>query len=164
MHMSTSEEFMFYLADQLSGAGEITYRKMFGEYVLYCDSKVIGLVCDGQFFLKKTDAGRKLLKEVCEAPAYAGAKPSFLITSTDDREYLTKLVRATCSELPYPKQKKKKVKNNCDSGEYVCYCSKVTEKMIAEAVTNGADSPEKVISATGAMKDPDCKAKNPTGT
>src|SRR5690606_27089580 len=120
---------------------------------LYCDSKVIGLVCDGQFFLKKTDAGRKLLKEVCEAPAYNGAKPSFLITSTDDREYLTKLVRATCSELPYPKQKKK----------YVCYCSKVTEKMIAEAVTNGADSPEKVILATGAMKDPDCKVKNPKG-
>ena len=162
--MSTSEEFMVYLSDQLRDAGIITYRKMFGEYALYCDSKVIGLVCDGQFFLKKTDAGRKLLKEVCEAPAYDGAKPSFLITSTDDREYLTKLVRATCSELPYPKQKKKKVKNNCDSGEYVCYCSKVTEKMIAEAVTNGADSPEKVILATGAMKDPDCKVKNPKGT
>ena len=126
--MSTSEEFMVYLSDQLRDAGIITYRKMFGEYALYCDSKVIGLVCDGQFFLKKTDAGRKLLKEVCEAPAYNGAKPSFLITSTDDREYLTKLVRATCSELPYPKQKKKKEKNNCDSGEYVCYCSKVTEK------------------------------------
>ena len=162
--MSTSQEFMFYLADQLSGAGEITYRKMFGEYVLYCDSKVIGLVCDGQFFLKKTDAGRRLLKEVCEAPAYNGAKPSFLITSTDDREYLTKLVRATCSELPFPKQKKKKVKNNCHNVEYVCYCSKVTEKMIAEAVRDGADSPEKVIAATGAMKNSNCKVNNPKGT
>ena len=160
--MSTSEDFMVYLADQLSDAGEITYRKMFGEYALYCDAKVIGLVCDGQFFLKKTDAGRSLLKEVCEAPAYKGAKPSFLITSTDDREHLTKLVRATWAELPFPKPKKEK-KRLCDN-EYVCCCSKVTEKMIAEAVTNGADSPEKVILATGAMKDPDCKVKNPKGT
>ncbi len=162
--MSTTEEFMVYLTDQLRDAGIITYRKMFGEYVLYCDSKVIGLVCDGQFFLKKTDAGRRLLKEVCEAPAYNGAKPSFLITSTDDREYLTKLVRATCSELPFPKQKKKKVKNNCHNVEYVCYCSKVTEKMIAEAVRDGADSPEKVIAATGAMKNSNCKVNNPKGT
>jgi len=162
--MSTSDEFMVYLTDQLRDAGIITYRKMFGEYALYCDSKVIGLVCDGQFFLKKTDAGRRLLKEVCEAPAYNGAKPSFLITSTDDREYLTKLVRATCSELPFPKQKKKKVKNNCHNVEYVCYCSKVTEKMIAEAVRDGADSPEKVIAATGAMKNSNCKVNNPKGT
>jgi TfoX/Sxy family transcriptional regulator of competence genes len=162
LHMSTSEEFMFYLADQLSGAGEITYRKMFGEYVLYCDSKVIGLVCDGQFFLKKTDAGRKLLKEVCEAPAYAGAKPSFLITSTDDREHMIKLVRATWSELPF--QKPKKYKKEPADPEYVCYCSKVTEKMIAEAVRDGADSPEKVITVTGAMRNPDCKVKNPKGS
>ena len=162
MHMSTSEEFMIYLADQLSGAGEITYRKMFGEYALYCDSKVIGLVCDGQFFLKITKAGRELIKEVCEAPAYEGAKPSFLITSTDDREYMTKLIRATWRELPFPKPKKTKTVKG--DPEYVCYCSKVTEKMIAEAVRKGADSLQKVITATGAMKDPDCEVKNPKGT
>lgn len=159
--MSTSEEFMVYLSDQLRDSGNITYRKMFGEYAIYCDSKVIGLVCDGQFFLKKTDAGRRLLKEVCEAPAYNGAKPSFLITSTDDREYLTKLVRATCNELPYPKQK---AKHDHDNAEYVCYCSKVSEKMIAEAILDGADSPEKVIAATGAMKNSNCEANNPKGT
>ena len=160
--MSTSEDYMVYLADQLGDAGEITYRKMFGEYALYCDSKVIGLVCDGQFFLKKTDAGRKLLKEVCEAPAYDGARPSFLITSTDDREYLTKLVRATWKELPFPRPKKAKKEPGED--KYICWCSKVTERMIAEAIREGADSPEKVISATGAMRDPDCEVKNPKGT
>ena len=46
----------------------------------------------------------------------------------------------------------------------MCYCSKVTAKMIAEAVRTGADSLEKVIVATGAMKDPDCEVKNPKGT
>ncbi len=162
--MSTSEEFMIYLSDQLRDAGIITYRKMFGEYTLYCDSKVIGLVCDGQFFLRKTEAGRALLKEVCEAPAYQGAKPSFLIISTDDREYLTKLVRATFNELPYPKPKSKKVINKSHSVKYVCYCSKVTEKMIEDAVRDGAESPEKVIAATGAMKNSNCEVNNPKGT
>jgi len=55
--MSTSEEFMVYLSDQLRDAGIITYRKMFGEYALYCDSKVIGLVCDGQFFRSVRGSG-----------------------------------------------------------------------------------------------------------
>ncbi|MDD4159493.1 MAG: TfoX/Sxy family protein [Synergistaceae bacterium] len=161
--MATSEEFMTYISDQLSDAGVITCRKMFGEYTIYCDTKVIGMVCDGQLFLKKTNAGFRLLKEVCEVPAYKGAKPSFLITSTDDREYLTKLVRASWSELPYPKPKKKKLKNNCDDAQYVCFCSKVTEEMIAEAISKGASSPEEVIEATGAMKNPDCKVNNPKG-
>lgn len=108
--MSTPEKFMIYLSDQLRDAGVITYRKMFGEYTLYCNSKVIGVVCNGQFFLKPTNTGRKFLKEENELPAYKGAKPSFLITNIDDREYITKLVRATCDELPYPKQKRKNQK------------------------------------------------------
>ena len=79
-------------------------------------------------------------------------------------EFMTYPVRATCNELPYPKQKIKKVKNKCDHEEYVCYCSKVTEKMIEEAIRDGADSPEKVIEATGAMKNSNCEVNNPKGT
>lgn len=160
--MSTLAEYMFYLTDQLCDAGKISYRKMFRKYLLYCDSKLIGLVCDCKFFLKKTDAGRNLLKEMCEVPAYNGARVSLLITSTDDREYLTKPLSATANGLP--SSRLKKTKNEHGEPEYVCYCSKVTAKMIAEAVRTGADSLEKVIVATGAMKDPDCEVKNPKGT
>lgn len=103
---------MNYLADQLNGAGIITYRKMFGEYVVYCNSKVIGLVCDGQFYLKKTESGRKLLCEVIEASAYKGAKPSFLIESIDDKDYMAELIRATYFELPEPSAKKTKTTRN----------------------------------------------------
>jgi len=52
------------------------------------------------------------LHEVIEAPAYKGAKPSFLIESLDDREYLSKIVFATYKELPMPKPKKKRIKNS----------------------------------------------------
>ena len=83
--------------------------------------------------------------------------------STSD-EFMIHPVRSSCNELPYPKPEIKKVENKCDNGEYVCYCSKVTEKMIEEAIRNGADSTEKVIEATGAMKNSNCEVNNPKGT
>jgi NAD(P)H-nitrite reductase large subunit len=80
------------------------------------------------------------------------------------KEFMIHPVMATCNESPYQKQKIKKVTNKRESGEYVCYCSKVTEKMIEEAIRDGADSPEKVIEATGAMKNSNCEVNNPKGT
>lgn len=106
--MATKPEFAEYVCEQLSGAGEITCRKMFGEYGLYCDGKSIGVICDDQLFIKKTAAGAAILPGCLEAPPYEGAKPSFLIEDLDDRELMTRLVRATWEELPFPKPKKKK--------------------------------------------------------
>ena len=48
--MATKPEYAAYVCDQLRGAGEVAARKMFGEYGLYCDGKVIGLICDNQLF------------------------------------------------------------------------------------------------------------------
>ena len=83
--------------------------------------------------------------------------------STSD-EFIIHPVRSTYNELPNPKTEVKKAENKCDNQEYVCYCSKVTEKMIEEAIRNGADSPKKVIEATGAMKNSNCEVNNPKGT
>ena len=93
-------------------AGVITTRKMFGEYGLYCDGKLVGLICDDQLFVKPTDAGRSLLGTVEEASPYPGAKPSFLIAgdSWDDSALLAKLVRLTADNLPSPKAKNQPVK------------------------------------------------------
>ena len=41
--MASSLEFVQYAADQLSDAGTISYRKMFGEYGLYCDGKFLAV-------------------------------------------------------------------------------------------------------------------------
>ena len=53
--MSSKPEFVEYCAEQCRGAGEITYKKMFGEYGLYCNGKIFALVCDDEFFVKITD-------------------------------------------------------------------------------------------------------------
>ena len=59
--MASNPDFVQYIADQCAGAGEITVKKMFGDYGIYCDGVIFGLVCDNRFYLKPTDAGRSLL-------------------------------------------------------------------------------------------------------
>ena len=107
--MATDLEFMEFLADQMAGAGEISYRKMFGEYAVYLDGKVVALVCDNQLFVKPTAAGRAFIGAPVEAPAYPGAKDSFLIEDAfEDREWISELIRITARDLPAPKPKKPK--------------------------------------------------------
>ena len=38
--MASKIEFVEFMADQMREAGAITYKKMFGEYGLYCNGKI----------------------------------------------------------------------------------------------------------------------------
>ncbi|MCR4994999.1 MAG: TfoX/Sxy family protein [Bacteroidales bacterium] len=104
--MASNADFVQYVADQCSGAGEITTKKMFGDYGIYCNGKIFGLVCDDRFFIKPTEPVRRLLREVEFRAPYDGAKPYFYIADIDDRDYLSLLVRETCKALHEPKKKK----------------------------------------------------------
>jgi TfoX/Sxy family transcriptional regulator of competence genes len=107
--MATDADFAAYVCDQMRGAGAITSRKMFGEYAVYCDGKVVALICDNQLFVKPTPGGRALLGTVTEAPPYPGAKPCFLLgDALDDPEELAALIRVTARELPAPRPKGRK--------------------------------------------------------
>ncbi|MCX6247477.1 MAG: TfoX/Sxy family protein [Bacteroidetes bacterium] len=107
--MSSDQGFIEFVTDQIESAGTITSKKMFGEYAVYCDGKVVALVCDNKLFVKPTESGRKFIGVVTEAPAYPGAKPAFLIEDQlDDREWISNLIKITCSELPEPVIRKKK--------------------------------------------------------
>jgi TfoX/Sxy family transcriptional regulator of competence genes len=105
--MASSKDFVQYIVDQCSGAGVIVAKKMFGDYGIYCDGKIFGLICDDRFYLKPTEAVRPLLRTEELRPPYEGAKNYFYITDVDDRDYLSKLVAETCKVLPEPKQKRK---------------------------------------------------------
>jgi DNA transformation protein len=110
--VATTQNTIDFLLDQLSAAGEVSARKMFGEYCLYLSGKPVGLVCDDQLYLKPTAAGKSKLNDVVEGSPYPGAKPHLLITPDqwEDSEWLCDLVRATAKELPLPKPKVKKPK------------------------------------------------------
>ncbi|HVF95112.1 MAG TPA: TfoX/Sxy family protein, partial [Sphingomonas sp.] len=90
-----------------SGAGDVSARKMFSEFALYCDGRLVALICDDQLFVKPTDAGRRLAGPVDDAPPDKGAKPCLLIPADrwSDGAWLSDLIRASASALPAPKRK-----------------------------------------------------------
>ena len=47
--MASNTDFVQYIADQCAGAGEIMVKKMFGDYGIYCDGNIFGLICDDCF-------------------------------------------------------------------------------------------------------------------
>ena len=109
--MASKKEFVLFVVDQVKDAGVITYRHMFGEYGVYADGKLFGLICDNKLFIKQTNAGRTYIGDPVEAPPYPGAKNQFLIEEKiEDAAWLSELVRLSVAELPPPKPKKKKAK------------------------------------------------------
>jgi TfoX/Sxy family transcriptional regulator of competence genes len=104
--MASDQSFVEFIVDQIGSAGSIAYRKMFGEYAIYCDGKVVALICDNQLYVKQTNSGRSFIGDVVEKPAYPGARLSFLIEDKfEDREWISNLVKVTAKELPVTKQK-----------------------------------------------------------
>lgn len=117
--MASDKDFVDFVVDQLEGAGSITYRKMFGEYGIYCNGTIVALVCDNRVFVKPTEAGRQYIGQVVEAPACPGAKNSFLIEDKfEDGEWFSELISITEKELlKTPKLKKRGKSGKTDKND-----------------------------------------------
>jgi TfoX/Sxy family transcriptional regulator of competence genes len=104
--MASSIGTVEFICDQAGLGKRLAFRKMFGEYALYLDGKVVALICDDQLFLKPTPEGREYLGNVSEAPPYPGAKNFFLLSSDlDDPDRLSEALRVTARALPEPRPK-----------------------------------------------------------
>jgi DNA transformation protein len=103
--MATSQSTMDFLLDVLSSSRQVSARRMFGEYCLYYAGRPVGLVCNEQLFLKPSEPGRRLMKELDEGAPFPGARPHLRISPDlwDDRNWMNALVRATFDNLPAPK-------------------------------------------------------------
>lgn len=107
--MATTPATIEYILDQLSTLKTVTARKMFGEYALYYQDRVVGLVCDNTLFIKITEQGKQFVgDDYHEGCAYPGAKPSLKIDEDllEDRTWITHLIRVTAEHLPMPRKKK----------------------------------------------------------
>jgi DNA transformation protein and related proteins len=119
--MASDLSFVEYILDQIKGSEQVSFKKMFGEYAIYYDNKVVALVCDNQLFVKPTIGGRTMIGDIVEAPPYSGAKPYFLIgEQLENQQWMLRLIQLTASELPPPKpkavkQKSKKISRYRDS-------------------------------------------------
>jgi TfoX/Sxy family transcriptional regulator of competence genes len=107
--MATTAATIDHLLDTLAPL-PLTTRKMFGEYALYLDGKVVALVCDDQLFLKPTPRTVAALPDAPLAPPYPGAKGYLLATDAlDDPAPVITALRSLAEDLPAPKPKKPKI-------------------------------------------------------
>ena len=54
--MGSQQSTIDFVLDQMSAAGAVSAKKMFGEYGVYLDEKMVALVCDDVLFIKPTGA------------------------------------------------------------------------------------------------------------
>ncbi len=108
--MATRSDTIDYLLDQLQQpahpVGEFSTRRMFGEYCLYLNGKVVGFICDDELFVKITDVTDELAPGCPTGEAYPGSKP-YLRVSMDrweSRDWLATLLMETAAKLPEPKR------------------------------------------------------------
>lgn len=101
--MASDKSFVEYVAEQLSEAGNITYKKMFGEYMIYVNAIPAVLLCDNTVFVKINPSTSAVLPiDNIKGYPYTGAKEHFII-DPDDKETLVSVARAAASSY----QKKK---------------------------------------------------------
>jgi TfoX/Sxy family transcriptional regulator of competence genes len=107
--MSSTQSTVDFIVAQMLGAGDVSYKKMFGEYGIYCNGKMVASVCDDKLFVKPTTRGRTYIGDVVEESPYPGAKPNFLISNEKIKngQWLGELIKITTEELPVPVKKKK---------------------------------------------------------
>ena len=104
--MASGREYLDFILEQLSGAEEIAWRAMMGEYVIYCRGRVIGGIYDDRFLVKPTRSAAAMMPGAERELPYEGAKEMLLVDNVDSREFLRDLVTAIAEDLPAPKKKK----------------------------------------------------------
>jgi len=99
--MSSDFHFIEFLVDGIVPECEISYRKMFGNYAMYCHGKTVALVCDNQLFVKITEKGKAFVKnEYEEGFPFPGAKPWMLIENRiENKAWISELFLITEQEI-----------------------------------------------------------------
>lgn len=106
--MATQLSTIEFLTEQLTGAGDISYKKMFGEYMIYINRKPVFLICDDTLFVKILPETDNLMGGKAVGFPYNGAKPHYIVEDVDDREFLCALAKALEAVTPLPKPRKNK--------------------------------------------------------
>ncbi len=104
--MASGREYLDYIMEQLSEAGEVSFRPMMGEYVIYYRGRVIGGVYDDRFLVKDVRAARERMPDALSEIPYEGAKAMLLVDNVENKAFLSALLEAMYAELPAPKAKK----------------------------------------------------------
>lgn len=105
--MSTRQDTVDFILESLGGL-DVSARKMFGEYALYCDGKVVAFVCDDTLFVKILPENVVLAEGLKTGPCYPGSKDYYIVPGDriEDAHWLQKLIQTTAAAVPAKKSKK----------------------------------------------------------
>ncbi len=107
--MATDPSFVEHVAEQARLGPRLTWRKMFGEYGIYIDGKIVAFACDDSLFVKPAAATEPLVTDLPKRPPYPGAKLYPVADELlDDPDRLRELLLKTWEAVPTGKSRKKK--------------------------------------------------------
>ncbi|MDD2971010.1 MAG: TfoX/Sxy family protein [Lachnospiraceae bacterium] len=107
--MATSKEFHDYVVDSLQRVGNISTKRMMGEYCIYYRDKLVGDICDNTLLLKPTESVLRLMPDADRAYPYEGSKTLMaVVDDVENVELMEAVLNAMYEELPEPKKKVKK--------------------------------------------------------
>ncbi len=107
--MATSLDFALFVCDCVCEYGDVRYRKMFGEYMVYLNEKPIILLCDNTVFVKKLPCVALYLEKApCGIP-YHNAKEHYIL-DVENKELCQAVIPVLIENTPLPKPKSKKRK------------------------------------------------------
>ncbi len=109
--MATTVEYIEYVCEQIRGIGEIRYRKMFGEYMVYVNDKPILLVCDNTVYVKMLDCIADKMDCSSTGIPYKGAKEHYIL-DIDNINLSKDIICILEAVTPIPKSRKKKDKSS----------------------------------------------------
>ena len=105
--MATTVDFIEYVCEQIAGVGDVRYKKMFGEYMVYVNNKPILLVCDSTVFVKQLDCIADEMKTAEKGFPYDGAKEHYIL-DIENSELSKRIINILEPVTPLPKPRKKK--------------------------------------------------------
>ena len=109
--MATTVDFIEYVCSQVTGAGDIRYKKMFGEYLVYVDERPALLVCDNTVYVKIASFLDGILDGAEKGCPYDGAKEHYVL-DIDDSEKAKAVAALIAKNTPiHPKRKNKESQN-----------------------------------------------------
>ena len=91
----------------INGVGNVRYKKMFGEYMVYVNDKPVLLVCDDTVFVKQLDIIADDMANASKGLPYEGTKEHYIL-DIDDADLAIKVVEKLEKVTPLPKSRKKK--------------------------------------------------------
>ena len=108
--MSTQKETVTFILSKLGSPNRFKANPMFGEYGLYADNKMVGLICDDQLYIKILPESKEL-EEICEKGSANNKAKNYYIVEEDQISQLPKLPNILfeiAKSIPDKKPKTKK--------------------------------------------------------